>query len=262
MLNSITITNEELINQAKLNLQIPGLIQSILIRKLIAATAGEKNITVESEELQQAADDFRSESDLLSAQKTWSWLQKHSLSLENFEQLLKDNILAAKVAHELFDQEVEAFFVEHKLDYTQVAMYEVILDDLDLATEIFYALKEEEISLAEVARQYIQEPELRRMGGYKGLLCRHDLKPAISAAVFCASPPQVLQPIMVEDKVHLIFVEEAIKPQLNEELRSEIIWDLFNDWLEDRINELEVTVQLSQVDNISNLTRTYAMQEK
>jgi len=42
-------------------------------------------------------------------------------------------------------------FVEHQLDYAQIVMYEVVLDDEDLAMELFYALQEGEISFPEVA---------------------------------------------------------------------------------------------------------------
>ena len=53
-------------------------------------------------------------------------------------------------------------------------MYEVVLDDFDLAMELFYALVEGEMSFHEIAHQYIQDTELRRKGGYRGILKRAD----------------------------------------------------------------------------------------
>jgi len=46
-------------------------------------------------------------------------------------------VISSKLAQYLFDK-VEPFFAEHQLDYTQVVMYEVVLDDEDLA-ELFYS---------------------------------------------------------------------------------------------------------------------------
>lgn len=130
------------------------------------------------------------------------------------------------------------------MDYTVAAIYEVILDDKDLALELFYALQEAEISFPEVARQYIQDTKLRHLGGYKGLLRHTDLKPEIAAAVFSATPPQVLKPIMTSEGLHLILVEEIIQSQLDEGLRTQILSDLFSSWLAQQIEEVDVVTNL------------------
>ncbi len=154
------------------------------------------------------------------------------------------NVLSGKLAQHLFADKVELFFVEHQLDYVGVIMYEVVLDDEDLAMELFYAVQEGEMSFYEVAHQYIQDTELRRKGGYRGIMQRKELKPEISAAVFAAKPPQVLKPIVTSSGVHLILVEETILPELNNKLRYQILSDLFAGWLKQQIEQLEVVSRL------------------
>ena len=144
----------------------------------------------------------------------------------------------------LFRDKVEPYFFEHQLDYAGVAMFEVVLDDLDLAMELFYSIREGEMSFHDIAHQYIQNSELRRSGGYKGIVRRNSLKPEICAAVFAAQPPQLLKPIVTSEGVHLILVEEIIKPQLNEELHSQIMSDLFDEWLNQEIAHVEVVQKL------------------
>jgi hypothetical protein len=63
---------------------------------------------------------------LKSADDTWAWLQKHGLSLDDFEELIYNNVISGKLAHHLFADKVEPFFVEHQLDYAGVVMYEVV----------------------------------------------------------------------------------------------------------------------------------------
>jgi parvulin-like peptidyl-prolyl isomerase len=238
----IPISSETILRQIKLSRQIPPVIEAIATRQIVARTAEALGLEVEPSELQQAADRFRLENNLLGADLTWSWLQKHSLSLDEFEELIYDTLLSSKLARHLFTDKVEPFFVEHQLDYAQVVMYEVVLDDRDLAMELFYALVENEISFWEVARQYIQKPELRRCFGYRGMLRRADLKPAISAAVFAANPPQILKPIAIAQKVHLIFVGEILEPKLDKKLHSQILADLFSDWLKQQIEQAEIRI--------------------
>lgn len=240
MLQAITITNEDILHQVKLSCQIPEIIEGIVTRKIIADTVENAGIIIETEELQKAADQFRLMNQLQNADETWAWLQKYNLSLDDFEEIIYSNLIANKLVQHLFANKVEPYFFEHQLDYAGVVMYEVVLDDEDLAMELFYAIKEDEISFYEVANQYIQDKELRRKCGYRGKVNRQDLKSEISAAVFAANPPQLLKPICTSKGVHLILVEEIIQPELDEKLIFQIISALFVDWVKNKIKAVEI----------------------
>jgi hypothetical protein len=244
MSQAITITSEDILHQVKLSCKIPSVIEEIVTRKIIASAAAEAGIKTETEELQKAADNTRLLGKLKSADDTWAWLQKHGLSLDDFEEVIYTNVIPGKLAQHLFADKVEPFFVEHQLDYARVVMYEVVLDDEDLAMELFYGIQEGEMSFYDVAHQYIQDTELRRKGGYQGMVQRKELKQVISAAVFATTPLQVLKPIVTAKGVHLILVEEIIQPQLDDKLRSQILSDLFSEWLKQQIEKVEVVKHL------------------
>lgn len=240
MSQAITITNEDILAQVKLSYKIPEIIEGIVTRKVIANAAAEAGIKVETKELQKAADQIRLMNKLNSADDTWAWLEKHGLSLEEFEEIIYSTVIVGKLAAHLFVNKVEPYFFENQLDYASVVMYEVVLDDEDLAIELFYAIKEGEMSFYDVAHKYIQDKELRRKGGYRGMVRRKDLKPEISTNVFAATPPQVLKPIVSSKGVHLIFVEEIIKPQLEPMLRCQILEDLFSAWIKQQIEPVQI----------------------
>lgn len=240
----LTISRDEIVLQVKLSCQTPSIVEGIINRHIIVRTAAEKGIKLESEELQQAADNLRLATKLHSAEATWSWLKKYSLSLDEFEELVYISALSSKIAKNLFEDKIELLFVEHQIDYVQAVIYEVVLDDEDLALELYYSLKENEISFYEVAHQYSQDKELRRAGGYRGKLYRRDLKPEICAPVFAASPPEVLKPIVTSKGVHLILVEELIQPELNNEFRQKILTDLLSTWLKEQREQVKFITQL------------------
>jgi predicted glycosyl hydrolase (DUF1957 family) len=50
--------------------------------------------------------------------------------------------------------------------------------------------------------------------------------------------------------VHLIWVEEVIQPQLDEQLRQKIIAESFSDWLKQQINAMKI---ITQIDSDSNV---------
>ncbi|NET65937.1 MAG: peptidylprolyl isomerase [Moorea sp. SIO1G6] len=232
---AITITKDDILEEVKQSGKIPEIIEGITTRKLIAAAAAEAGITVETEELQDAADKFRIVSQLGSAEETWAWLEKHGMTLEEFEAMVYNGAISGKLAKHLFADKVDPYFFENQLDYAGVVMYEVIIDDQDLAMELFYGIQEGEMSFYDVAHQYIQDKELRRSGGYQGVVTREQIKPEISAAVFAAKPPQVLKPIVTSKGVHLILVEEIIEPQLDDKLRSQILLNLFSEWTKQQV---------------------------
>jgi parvulin-like peptidyl-prolyl isomerase len=246
----LSVSPEEIIYQLKISCQIPSVLEGIATRKIIASTAQKIGIKVELEELQQAADNLRLINNLRRADETLAWLQKHCLSVDEFEEVAHISVLSSKLAQHLFADKVEPFFVEHQLDYAQVVMYEVVLDDEDLAMELFYAIAEGETSFPEVAHEYIQDTELRRAGGYRGILHRKNLKPEISAAVFAATPPQILKPIVTSSGAHLILVEELIQPKLEDTVRHKILSDLFSAWLKQELEQAEMVLSSFQGSSV------------
>ncbi|GAB4531672.1 MAG: hypothetical protein Tsb0014_15380 [Pleurocapsa sp.] len=247
----IKLDRQAIVNYLKLSSQLNDTVESIVACQIIESTAAKLGIQASDRELQQAADDFRLTNQLHNIEDTWMWLKENYLSMDDFENLIRTNIITSKLVEHLFKDRVEAIFYQNQLDYAGVAMYEVVLDDEDLAFELFLALQEGEISFHEVARQYETNPNHRRSGGYCGILKRKDLKPEISAAVFAASPPQLLKPIFTSQGIHLILVEEIIKPDLDEQLRAQIMSALFSDWLRQQREEIKIITEFETSNDSS-----------
>ena len=244
MPHNLNISTSDIIHSLKLSCQIPDVVEAIASQSIIAEAAQAAGITVTPEELQQEGDDLRFAKKLVKAKDTWSWLEKHHLSVDEFEELAYNNILSRKLANHLFFNQLEKHFYEHQLDYIAAVTYEVVFEDRDLALELFYALEEGEINFPDIARLYISEPQARRAYGYQGLRYRKNFRPEIAAAVFAAAPPEALKPITTPKGVYLIWVEEVIQPQLDEQLRQKIITESFSDWLKQQITAMKIVTQI------------------
>lgn len=238
----LTFSPEDMFHQLRTFGQIPNLTEKIIVREIIARACNSSGITVEPDELQQTVDAWRLTHQLDSIEATQLWLQKHHLSLEELGNLISTTILSSKLAQHLFGERVKPYFLDYQLDYMQAAMYEIVFDDEGIAMEISYAIDEGEISFFEAATLSIQDTELARIGGYRGRIYRKGLKPEISAAVFAATPPQILKPIVTPSGVHLIKVEEIIQPQLDAVMYQKILSDLFDNWLLQQMKEFEVKI--------------------
>ena len=58
----------------------------------------------------------------------------------------------------------------------------------------------------------------------------------------------------------LIWVEEIIQPELNEHLREKIVTDLFNAWLKQQIQHLQINAQLEDKSVNTSLSKEIAKQ--
>ena len=244
MSQSITITQDDIFTQVKLSCQIPMFVEGIITRKILENKAKEMGLNVTENELQEAADQLRLMNKLINADDTFKWLNNLHLSVDDFEEMVRINVISGKLAQHLFGNKVESYFYDHQFNYGGAILYEVILDDEDEAMEIFFELQEGKTTFFEIAQEYIEDQELKRKGGYLGLVKKTTMKPDISAKVFASKPPQFLKPIITAKGVHLIKVEEIIQPELTEQIRYQILGELFTDWLKKQVENVEVIKQL------------------
>ena len=250
-MENISISSQKILNKLKLSYQLPQVIEEIVKQEIIEHWFTYLNLTISEQELQQNADRIRIAQKLYESKDTIAWLKKYYLTVEDFEEIIKYQLKTQKLAQHLFSEKIEPFFYDHQHEYTAAVIYEVILDDQDLAIELFYELSEDEISFAEIVHQYSKNPQLSHGDGYKGVLTRAQLKPEISAPVFAAQPPQILQPIITSEGVHLIKVEKIIKPSLTEQVRFQIMQQLFKEWLKQKLVEITLNCNLDDKGSYS-----------
>jgi parvulin-like peptidyl-prolyl isomerase len=229
------ITLQDSIDEAKISGKFNELVQGFLRRQIIAQQAQQLGIEATTQELQVAADRLRKNQKLDTAEATLKWLKDNFLSVDDFEKIVVHKLITEKLAQHLFGDRVEHYFYQNTLEYGGATIYEVVLEDSELAMEIFYSLQEGDLNFADVARQYIPDSELKRRGGYLGTVNRKQLRPEISAAVFAAKPPQLIKPTITAIGVHLIYVEQISEPKLDELLYQKILMDMFDTWLDEQV---------------------------
>lgn len=222
-------------NEAKRSGKFAELIRGFYRHQVITETAKQLGIAPTDNEIQSAADKFRKVNQLESITATCQWLEANFISVEDFQEMINYQLIIDKLAQHLFSSRVESYFHQHSTTYMSAVIYEIIFPDRYTAIEIFYALEEGDLTFASVADRYITDVELKRRGGYRGEVSRQQLRPELAAAIFAATPPQVIEPIESTLGVHLIRVEEIRRPQLDDFLRDRIINEMFESWLLENI---------------------------
>jgi hypothetical protein len=244
-MESLTISKADIIQQLRLTCKLPELIEQVATRKLIFATAEAEGIVATTEELQATSDRMRFIFGLKDADATWAWMKTNYLSLDDFEEFVQMTILSTKLSEKLFGEKAEAWFAENQVNYMAAVLYEVVIDNEDTAWELYYALKDQEITFFEVAQQHVQDQELRRMGGYKGAVQRRSMKAEITSVVFGAANKQLLKPIITSQGYHLIYVDEILQPTFDEPTRYQIHTDMLQEWSQKRLEMLTIETEIN-----------------
>lgn len=95
-LNELAISMAEVVDYTRITGGFAEALQEVVRRKITVEAAKEKGLTISPEELQRAADVFRTVNNLKTADDTENWLKENGLSLEALEDHLETNLLIFK----------------------------------------------------------------------------------------------------------------------------------------------------------------------
>ena len=236
------IDPEEIVNFLKSEMNLQEVCQQILFQRVVYRAAQEKGITVTTEEIQDEADIQRREKRLEKAEDTLAWLVRQLISPHDWEMGIRNRLLAQKLAKVLFAEEVKRFFVQNRLEFEQVILYQMIVSSEKLAQELYYQIEEGEISFYDAAHLYDIDDDRRYKCGYEGKVYRWAIPADLAAVVFSTPPQQLIGPIKTEQGYRLLRVEELIPAELTSQRYAEILNNMFQQWL---VTELDYMLHSS-----------------
>jgi parvulin-like peptidyl-prolyl isomerase len=232
----IFIEPEEIVNFLKTEMRLREIYEKILFQRIINDSAANIGVNVTIEEIEAEANRQRREKHLEKATDTITWLSEQLVTPSDWEDGIRNRLLANKLAEELFAQEAEDFFVQKRPDFEQAILYEIIIAEENLAQEIYYQIEAGEISFYEAAHSYHIEEECRQKCGYEGEVYRWSLQPKIADIIFSIPPKHLIGPLKTDKGYHLLMIEEVIPAELTGNKYREILNQMFQQWL---ISELE-----------------------
>jgi putative peptide maturation system protein len=217
-------------------------VEAAIDAAIIRQAAAQRRIEVSDEELQQAADDFRTANELHDADSTEAWLAANHLSYEDWESLLEQQLIAHKLREALTGGRVEQYFAENRLSFDAASIYRLLLGNEEVARELRAQIVEDGADFYSLARQYSIDDSTRLAGGYVGLVRRAGLEAAVEAAVFGGQPTEIVGPFKDDDGWELIKVESLHPATLDDSLRETIKEQLFEEWLSERRRKARISL--------------------
>ncbi|MBD2065964.1 peptidylprolyl isomerase [Leptolyngbya sp. FACHB-671] len=229
-------TNEDVIAYLRRSHKIAEVAALAECDTLVLNICEQLGITVSDEELQAAGDAFRLEHKLLGASETLAWLQEQRITVEDWTQGIRVDLLTKKLKEHLFADAVDAHYMSNRNDYKRVALSQILVRDLPDALKVANAIREEKASFCALALEYSKGKQSQENGGFVGICFIAKLMPEIAQVISEAKEGEVIGPVQTKLGYHILRIEKWFSIELSESVREELLESLFQVWLQERVN--------------------------
>ncbi len=236
------VSAEEFINYLKFTGDFKDVVERYIRNKVTAKAALKRGIKVSTEEIQQAADDFRRCIGLHRARDTHAWMEKTGITEDEYESFISDHVSAGKMMDAIISEEsVESYFQLNSPKFDTVDVQHIVVESEEKANEIAALVSESPDSFDEFAGEYSLDSRTRDEGGRIAGLRRDALPGDVDAMVFNAQPGEILGPFKIEDELFEIIRVTSIKPaKFDSYTKDNIARMIHDEWLEERLKEHKI----------------------
>ena len=165
------------------------------------------------------------------------WLQSKGWTEEDLRYVSSRWERIERFQTQAFAEEVERQFLSRKLAHDQVIYSMIRVRDGDLAFELHQRLLDEEASFAELASTYSEGPE-RDSEGICGPVPFDQAHATVVEQLRGCREGELLAPFFLVDIWLILRLEQWQGARLDDAMRSTLLEELFDQWLEQRITTL------------------------
>jgi hypothetical protein len=225
-------TDLEITSYLRRSCQIADLATRTERETLIVNLCESLGIEITDEEWQLAGDTFRREHNLLGVAETTQWLDRQRVTLDEWSEGLKNDLLAKKLKEHLFSEIVDGYYLQNRENYKRVALSQILVTDLEEAQKIVRSLREQNASFCKLAIEHSRGKQSQENGGFVGTRFLTEFNEEIVRAIENAKEGEVIDPIQTKFGYHILRVEKWFPTQLSESVREKILDSFFESWLQ------------------------------
>lgn len=165
------------------------------------------------------------------------WLQLQGLEPDDLQVIATQEARLQRFCRHRWSDEVALQFLRRKTELDQVVYSLLRTADPDLAQELHQRLLEGEASFADLAEAHGEGRE-RLSRGLIGPLPLAAAHPEIAGRLRISEPGQLWPPFEAADVWVLLRLEERLPAHLNAETRAQMLMELFEAWVQERVQLL------------------------
>ncbi|MDJ0590118.1 MAG: peptidylprolyl isomerase [Pleurocapsa sp. MO_226.B13] len=231
-------TEPEIIAYLRHSYQWAEILKSVEQEAIVLALCEQFGIEITDAEWQAAGDAFRLKHKLLGILETQTWLQQQKITLEEWSEGIKHQLLLTKLKEHLFGAEVDGYYINHRQRYRRVALSQILVRDLNQANQLVELLREPKASFCALAIEHSLGKQSKTNGGFMGILYLSEIAPEIAQAVTDAEEGSIVGPIQTHIGYHILKVEKRFPLEFSESVREQVLDSLWQSWLQKQRSSL------------------------
>ncbi|MCY7323428.1 MAG: peptidylprolyl isomerase [Phormidesmis sp. CAN_BIN36] len=165
------------------------------------------------------------------------WCQQKEVTLDYFKTVMMREWQLQKFKQLRFADQVESEFLRIKSDLDRVEYSLIQLDDLSLAQEFYFQLRDDGVDFAQLAQEHSLGSE-RHTGGLVGPVALSTLPIDIATLFRNQETGVVYAPVSVNHRFWVVRLERAIAARLTEVTRTAVVDRLYTQWLQAQVQKV------------------------
>jgi parvulin-like peptidyl-prolyl isomerase len=205
-----------------------------------------KDVTFSPEEQEAGYKAFYAQNQISSEEQLSSWLEQRQISRVQMGQLIERSLRTEKYKQATWGNKIDTYFLSRKAQLDRVIYSLIRIKDGNMAQELYFRLKEEEQTFAELAAKYSLGVEAQTQG-ITGPVELGNIAPALAQLLINSQPAQILPPRQIGEWLIIVRLEKLIPAQMDQAMIQRLLNEMFNSWLQTEVDQ----VQLSQNSNVA-----------
>lgn len=229
-----TISGEEVMALLQKYRLLPQLQRELILDTELAT------VVCTQEETFDAYKNFYQKYQINSDEDRNAWLERNNCTLAQMEHSIVRAIKLDRFKKSKFSHKVQSYFLERKGQLDRVVYALLRVKDPHLAQELYFRIQDQEATFTELVKQYSggQEAEIGGMIGPQELSVPH---PILAQKLSSLKPGQLAPPLQVADWFAIIQLQKHLPAQLDQYMQARLIDEMFDRWMQVKLNQLGVT---------------------
>ena len=239
------VTTDDFIKFLKFIDKYNELMDEFLGNKLTVHAAKKKGISVDENEVQDRADQYRRIYGLHRSKDMLKHLEQMGVSLEEFGNSLEESLIHEKISTEIQSpQAVTEYFALNSPKYESVELSNMILDSEGKTQEVMAILADDPESFADLTMEHSIALDSAEKGGSLGKVYKGSLVPEIEAKIFNAKAGEIIGPFTDDDELayEIFLVTKTYPAECDAEVKMKIHKHLYESWLETQMSEHKIEI--------------------
>ena len=244
-----TLSLGDFLGAMKRSRRLRPLLLDAFVEHYLVNRARRAGLSVNDQELQQAADNFRLKNGMASAEQTSQWFQREAISADDFAAGLERDLLVEKLRRAIADPRVPEVFNQNTARFARVKVKRLLVATEAEARQVIDDVANNRTSFEDAARAKSLDLVTKNAGGDAGIVRRVDLAQPLGDAIFGSEAGKLVGPVQAGQGFLVFRVEEFLPAELDEGIKNGLRKEIFDAWLRQELSRSPIQFPLLEALN-------------